>query len=184
MMSNFNLVWWLWWRLCVHRHGMTTYVRAPSRVLSYFHYINSDLRCHFLIFCYGIFMSLRRSKSYQRNMSAYNLCIFFPFSLVSTMWRHFFVPLSFVSTLYPVLYTSFSNLDSIISPHVSMLESISSWFDPNFTTFPTHSTSTSAGVSHDPFNFCLARFSMILNRNCAWVLSSVLITTLIWLVWY
>ena len=37
-------------RPCVHHHGMTTYVRAPSRFLSHIHYINSDLGCNFIYF--------------------------------------------------------------------------------------------------------------------------------------
>ena len=36
-----------------------------------------------------IYPSLRRAISYPRIMSAYNLCIYFPFSVVSTLWRHF-----------------------------------------------------------------------------------------------
>ena len=35
--------------MSAHHHGTTTYVCAPSRVLSHIHYINSDLRRHFLI---------------------------------------------------------------------------------------------------------------------------------------
>ena len=120
---------------------MTTYVRAPSRVSSHIQkhiqYINSDLRRNFLICGYGIFPSLRRAMSYPRTMSAYDLCIYFPFPFVSTLWRHCFVPFSFVSTLYPVLSPSVSTLDSILSPPVSMLDSISSWFDLTLTTFLT-----------------------------------------------
>ena len=89
------------------------------------HYVNSDLRRHFLIYDYGIFPSLRRTISYPRNMSVYALFIYFYFS--------------FVSTLYLVLSLSFSTLDSIISPPVSMLDSISSWFDLTLTAFPTRS---------------------------------------------
>ena len=85
---------------------------------------------------YGIIPSLRHSMSYSRNMSAYDLCISFPFFFVSTLWRHVFVPFSFVSTLYPVLSPSVSTLDSILSPPVSMLDLISSWFDLTLTTFP------------------------------------------------
>ena len=140
--SNFNLVGWSWQRLCVHRHGMTTSVRAPSNVLSHIHYINSDLRCHFLICGYGIFPSLRLTISYPRNVSAYNLCIYFPFpfpfTFVSTLYRHLFVPFSFVLMLYPVLSPSVSTPDSIFSPPVSMLDSISSRFDLTLTTFPTY----------------------------------------------
>ena len=39
---------------------------------------------------YGIIPSLRHSMSYSRNMSAYDLCISFPFFFVSTLWRHCF----------------------------------------------------------------------------------------------
>ena len=46
-----------------------------------------------LSYCgYGIFPSLRRAMSYPRTMSAYDLCISFPFSFISALWRHFFVP--------------------------------------------------------------------------------------------
>ena len=113
-------------------------VRACALTFLYhMHYVNSDLRRHFIIDSYGIFPSLRRAKSYPRTMSAYNLCIYFLFSFVSTLWRHFFVPFSFVFTLYPILSYYVSMLDLIICPSVFMLYSISSWFDLNLTTFPT-----------------------------------------------
>ena len=47
--SNFNIVRWSWRRPCVHRHLMTTDVLAPSLLSSHIHYINSDLRRHFII---------------------------------------------------------------------------------------------------------------------------------------
>ena len=122
----------------MHRRGMTTYVRAPSRVLSHISYINSDLRRNFLICGYGVFMSLGHTMSFMQTMSAYDLCIYFYFYFVSTKWRHFFVPFSFFSTLYPFLSRSVSTLDSIISPPAYMLDSISSWFDLTLTTFTTY----------------------------------------------
>ena len=79
--SNLNLFGWSWWRMYVHRHGMMMYVRATSRVWSRIHYINLDLRHHFLICGYGIFPSLRHTISYPWTMSAYNLCIFFSLCL-------------------------------------------------------------------------------------------------------
>ena len=128
---------------------MATSVRAPSwhddvracalTFLYHINCVNSDLRRHFLIDGYGIFPSLRRAKSYPRTMSVYDLCISFPFSFVSTLWRYFFVPFPFVSTFYPVLSPSVSTLDYILSPPVSMLDSISSWFDLNLTKFTTPS---------------------------------------------
>ena len=101
-----------------------TYVCAPSRVSSHIHYMNSDLHGHFVICGYGIFLSLRRDMSYLWTLSTYDLCISFPSFFISTMWRHFFVPFSYVSAFYPFLYPSVSTLDSILSPRVSMLESI------------------------------------------------------------
>ena len=114
---------------------VTTSVRAPSwhedvhTVLYHIHYVNSDLRCDFPIDGYRIFPSLRRDKSYPQTMSAYDLCVYFPFPFVCTLWKHFFVPFSFVSEFYPVLYPSVSMLDLILSPPVSMLDSIYYWFD-------------------------------------------------------
>ena len=87
---------------------------------------NSDLCRHFLFCGYGIFPSLLHANSYPHNMSAYDLCVYFPFSFVSMLWRHYFVPFAFVSTLYHVLSISVSTLDSILSPPVFMLESICS----------------------------------------------------------
>ena len=112
--SHFNLVWWSWRRPSVHRHSMTTYVRAPPRVSSHIHYINSDLRHHFLICGYGIFTSLRHAMSYSQTMSAYDLCIFFFFFCLHAV-ETFFEPFSFVSTLYPFLSPSVSTLDLILS---------------------------------------------------------------------
>ena len=103
---------------------MTMYVCAPSRVFFHIHYINSYLRCHFHICRYGIFPFLRCAKYYPRTMSAYDLCISFPYSFVSTLWRHFFVPFVFVSTLYPGLSLSISMLYLILPPPVSMLDSL------------------------------------------------------------
>ena len=130
---------------------VTTSVRAPSwhddvhacahTVLYHIHYINSDLRCDFPIVGYGIFPPLRRAKSYPRTLSAYDLCISFPFSFPSTLWRHFFVPFSFVSILYPVLYLSVSTLNLILSPPVSMLDSIYYWFDLKLTKSPARAAS-------------------------------------------
>ena len=127
--------------------AVTTSVRAPSchdnvRVcsptrLSYIHYINSDLCRHFLSCGYGRFLSLRCNISYMWTMSAYDFCITFSFFFVSTLWRRLFIPSSNVSMLYPVLSPSFFMLDSILSPLVSLLEYISSWFDLALTTFPT-----------------------------------------------
>ena len=89
---------------------------------SHIYYMSSDLHRHFLIFEYVIFPSLRYTISYPWTMSTYYLCIFSPFSFVSTLWRHFSVSFSFVSKLYPVLSPSISTLDSILSPPVSMLD--------------------------------------------------------------
>ena len=84
---HFNLAGCPLLRLCVHRHGMTEFVCAPSHIFSHIHYLNSDLRCNFLICGYVIFMSLHCNISYLRNMSMYNLCIYFTFPLVSMIWR-------------------------------------------------------------------------------------------------
>ena len=107
---------------------VTTSVREPpwddnvqscALTFSYhIHYVNSDLRCHFLNNGYGVFPSLRCTTYYMRTMYAYNLCIYFYFS--------------FISMLYPVLYHSVSTLHSCISPPVSMLDSIYFWSDLNF----------------------------------------------------
>ena len=121
----------------MHRHGVTMDVCAPSRVSSHIHYINSDLLFHFLICGYGIFLSLRCAMSYLRTMYTYDLCISFPFSFISKLWRHFFVPFSFFSALYTVLSLSVSTLDSILSPPVSVLDSIYSWFGLTVTAFPS-----------------------------------------------
>ena len=89
------------------------------------HYIYSDLRRHFLIDGYGIFPSSSCTVSHPRTMSAYDLYISFY--------------LYFVPTMYPVLYTSISTLFLIPSPTVSILDTISSWFDLTLTKFPTAS---------------------------------------------
>ena len=121
----------------MHRHSMTTYVRATSCILSHIHYVNSDL-CHYFLICdYSIFLSFRCTIYYPRTMSVYDLGVYVSFSFVSTLWRRFFVPFYFVSTLYPVLYLSVSTMDSIPSPPVSMLDSIASWFDLTLTKIPT-----------------------------------------------
>ena len=78
------------------------------------HWLNSDLRRHFIIDENGIFPSLRRTISYPYTMSAYDLCIYFS--------------LSFVSALYPVLYLTVSTLDSILTSYLSILYSNSSLF--------------------------------------------------------
>ena len=54
---------------------VTTSVQAsvPSRLSYHVHYVNSDLRCHFIMDGYGIFTYLRRTISYPRNISAYEL---------------------------------------------------------------------------------------------------------------
>ena len=57
--------------------------------LYHIHYVNSDLRRYFFNDGYDIFMSLDCAKSYPRTMSAYNLCIYFPFFFVSPLWRYF-----------------------------------------------------------------------------------------------
>ena len=117
---------------------MTMLVCATSRVPYHIHHINSDVRRHFLICGYGVFLYLRCAMSYLKTMYTYYLCISCPFSFVSTLWRKFFAPFSFVSMLYPVLSPSVSTLDSIFTPPVSMLDSISSRFDLILTTFITH----------------------------------------------
>ena len=129
--------------------AVITSVHAPSwhdnvhacalTFLYHIHYVNSDLRHNFCIDGCVVFLSLRFAKSYPRTISLYDLCIYFPFSFLSTLWRLFFVPFSFVSTPYPVLSPSVSTLDSILSPPVSMLESISYCFDLNLTIFPAPS---------------------------------------------
>ena len=127
---------------------MTTSVRAPSwhddvhtctlMFLSHVQYIPSDLRCNFIIFGYGIFLSLHFTILICGRCLRTTYPFVFYFSFVSTMWRHFFL-FSFVSTLYRVLSPCVSTMDSVLSPPVSMLESISSWFDLTLTTFPIHS---------------------------------------------
>ena len=112
---------------------------APSRVLCQIHYINLDLRRHFIICGYGIFPSLRCTISYPWNMSAYYLWIIYLFPLSLPCGDIFLYHFSFVSTFYPILSHSISTLDSNISSPIFMLESISSWFDLNLTTFQTRS---------------------------------------------
>ena len=147
---------------------MTTYVHTPSRVFSHIHYINSYLCRHFLICGYVIFPSLCRTISYLRNMSAYDFCISVYFSFVSLLWRRFFLPFSFVYTLYPVLYPSVSTLYSIPSPPVFMLDSISSWFDPTLTTFPTvnyiNTIVTMKSLTEPNCNLCMEEHLTILKN--------------------
>ena len=111
---------------------------------------------------------LGRAMSYPQTMSAYDLCISFPFSFVSTLWRHFFIPFSFVSTLYPVLYPSVSTLYSIPSPPVFMLDSISSWFDPTLTKFPTvnyiNTIVTMKSLTEPNCNLCMEEHLTILKN--------------------
>ena len=79
--SNLNLVWWSRLRPCVHHHGMTTDVFAPSCISSHKQYINSDINHHNLFCGYGIFLSLSPAILYLRIISVYNLCISFLFPL-------------------------------------------------------------------------------------------------------
>ena len=83
------------------------------------------LTSSFLIGGYGIFLYLRCTIPYSRTMSACELCIH--------------ISSSFIYTLYPVLSPPVSNIDSIISPCVSMMDLVSSLFDPTLTKFPTRS---------------------------------------------
>ena len=69
--SEFNLVRWSWQGPCVHRPSITMYVRVLSRVLSHIDYINLDLRRHFLISGYCIFLFLRCAMSYPQTISTY-----------------------------------------------------------------------------------------------------------------
>ena len=127
---------------------MTTYMRA----LSWHDYVRAFALTCFVPYPLHKFR-LTSSFSYLwlwylfvltlcRVLSAYYVCVqlvhicsfFFCLHTVET----FFVPISFVSMLYPLLPPSVSTLDSIISPPVSMLEFISSWFDLTLTTFLTH----------------------------------------------
>ena len=121
--SNLHLIGWPWWRPRVHCHGMMTYMRTPSRFLYHTHYVNSDLRCHFIIYGYGIFLYLHFTISYPRTMYAYKL-------LIS-------VSSSFVPTLDTVLSPPVSMMDSIILPYVFTLDYIYYLFDITLTTFPT-----------------------------------------------
>ena len=72
-MSDLNLIGWSGQRPCMGHHGARTSVLKPLRFLYHIHYISSDLRHHFLINIYGIFLSLHPAISYQRTISAYNI---------------------------------------------------------------------------------------------------------------
>ena len=115
-MYNLNLIRWLWWRLCMNHHGTTTSMRATSRFLYHTRYINSDLRRHFLIDGYGIFLFLYCTISYSRNMFAYDLLLY-------------------------VYSNFFSTLDYVFSSSVYMLDLIPSLFETKLPTFPTHGPS-------------------------------------------
>ena len=97
---------------------MTTYVRAPSCVSSHIHYINSDLRRHFLICGYSIFPSLRRTI-FIPGVCLCTTCTFlviFPLSpRCGDMLYTIFLCLHIVS--YPVslcLHTGFDSFSSCI----------------------------------------------------------------------
>ena len=100
---------------------MNTSVRAPSRFLYHTHYINSDLRCNFIIDRYGISPFLRLTISYTCNMYVYDLLLY--------------VSSNFVSTLDFVFSPSVSMLDSIFSHSVSPLGLITYVFYPTLTKF-------------------------------------------------
>ena len=74
-MSDLNLIGWSGQRPCMGPHGARTSVLAPLRFLYHIHYINFELRRHFLINIYGVFLSLHPAISYQRTMSAYNIFV-------------------------------------------------------------------------------------------------------------
>ena len=114
-MSDLNIIIWLCQRPCVQRDGMRTYVCVPSRFSYHIHYVNLDLRCHFLIDGYVIFLSLHRTISYLRTMSAYGLCIS--------------VSSSVVFMLYPVIYLPVPTLDLSLPHSVSTLDYIYFLFD-------------------------------------------------------
>ena len=106
--------------------------------LYHIHCVNSDLRCHYIIDGYDVFLSLRRAKFYPWTMYTYNLWIYFPFPFISTLWRHFsyLFPLS-PRCILPCLLLS-PRWNWLFIP-ISMFESIYSWFDLNLPTFPTRS---------------------------------------------
>ena len=89
--SDFNLVRCSWQCPCVHHHGMTTYVRASSRVSSHIQYINSDLRIHLFVamtsFCPYVVPYLIRGLC-PRNNCAF-LFLFFCLHAVETFFNHF-----------------------------------------------------------------------------------------------
>ena len=91
---------------------VTTSMHAPSRFLYHIHYVNLDLRHHFLIDGYDIFLYLHRTISYPQTMSAYDLYISVSPSFVSTL-DHVLSPI--VSMLYSILPPSVSTLDYIYS---------------------------------------------------------------------
>ena len=104
---------------------MTTSVRAPAwcdsvracavTVLYHIHYINADVCRHFLIDSYGIFLSLRRTISYPRTLSAYNIFLSISYPSVST--------LDYIPYLFDPILTTFptkgANTQYAIPPTIS-----------------------------------------------------------------
>ena len=112
---DFNLDGWLWWRPCVHRNCMTTYVRAPLRVLSNIHSINSYLRRHFLICGHGIrpYVVPFLSADYVC-IRLVNLFLFFlSLNAVETFFCTIFLCLHVVS--FPVSFCLHAGFDSFSS---------------------------------------------------------------------
>ena len=85
IMSDLNLIGCSVQYPCTGCHGATTSVRVPWRFSYHIHYINSDLRHHFLIYGYGIFTSLRPTFSYLRTMSECDVFISVYSPTVSTL---------------------------------------------------------------------------------------------------
>ena len=100
-----------WWRIYMRLHFLYN-----------IYYVNLDLRPHFLIDRYEIFMSIRRTISFPRTIYMYDLFMYFS--------------ISFFSALYPILSITVSTLNSIFPLSVSMFYSSYSLFKLTVTTFP------------------------------------------------
>ena len=115
---------WMVVTISVRTQAQHDHVFAFALIFLYnIHYVNLDLRPHFLTDGYKVFMSLGHTISFPRNIFMYDLCIYFSISCVSA--------------LYHILSLTVSTLNYILTPSVSMFYLSSSLFKLTLTTYPT-----------------------------------------------
>ena len=133
-MSDFNLIVWLWQRLCLLCRDMKTSMHVLSRFSYYIHYINWYLSRNFIIDGYVIFLSLLHTISSPWTMSAYDLLLNVYHTFLSMMY---YVFSSSVYTLYFICSPSVSTLDAIPFFWASLNHIYKTIIFTNYTSAPT-----------------------------------------------